>query len=57
MEDQRFKGQVAIVTGAGQGIGFEIAKEFALQGGSVILNDMDSQLAQKGSCRHKRSWW
>lgn len=38
--------EVAIVTGAGQGIGFEIAKELASQGAMVVLNDMDKNFAE-----------
>lgn len=37
--------KVAIVTGAGQGIGFEICRQLAATGVAVILNDMDAPLA------------
>lgn len=40
-----FKNEVAIVTGAGQGIGFEIARQLCARGGSVVLNDVDERLA------------
>jgi glucose 1-dehydrogenase len=40
-----FNGQVAIVTGAGQGIGYEICRQLAKRGASVVLNDFDSELA------------
>ena len=45
MTANNFTGQVAIVTGAGQGIGFEIAKQISLQGAAVLINDVDPQLA------------
>ena len=44
-----FANQVAIITGAGQGIGFEIARQLCLNGASVILNDVDENLAAQAA--------
>ena len=44
-----FFNQVAIVTGAGIGIGFEIARQLAANGAKVVLNDIDQDLAEKAS--------
>lgn len=41
-----FQNQVAIVTGAGRGIGAEAAKLFAKYGASVIVNDLNSKPAE-----------
>jgi len=40
-----FNGKVAIVTGAGQGIGLEISRKLAKEGAKIILNDLDEELA------------
>lgn len=59
MSEKIFERQVAVVTGAGQGIGFEICRQLALKGASVILNDIDETLCtnavnrirgEKGDC-------
>ncbi len=41
-----FTGKVALVTGAGQGIGYEICRQLALRGAAVLLNDRDPELAE-----------
>ena len=46
MKEPNFKNQTAIVTGAGQGIGFEICRQLALQSASVLLNDIDEALTK-----------
>jgi 3-oxoacyl-[acyl-carrier protein] reductase len=46
-----FAGKTAIVTGAGVGIGYEIARRFAQAGANVALNDLDADLAMRAATR------
>jgi len=49
MQEKRFNGKTAIITGAGIGIGFEIACSLAREGASIILNDLDKEVAEKAA--------
>jgi len=48
-ESRSMEGKVAIVTGAGRGIGRAIAMLIAKEGGSVIVNDIGASLDGEGS--------
>jgi glucose 1-dehydrogenase len=47
MDTASLKGYTAIVTGAGQGIGFEIASQLTGCGAGVLLNDLDETLTSQ----------
>ncbi|MEJ7557707.1 MAG: SDR family NAD(P)-dependent oxidoreductase [Pedobacter sp.] len=49
--DTQFNGQVAIVTGAGKGIGYQISSELAKHGAFVVMNDTDEQLINEVSAQ------
>lgn len=50
----RLKDQVAVITGAGSGIGLEIARTFAREGARVAITDIDGDSASKAAAELTR---
>ena len=55
MPEENFKDQVAIVTGAAQGIGFGIAKALSLRGAKVLLNDELKEMAASAAMEIRKA--
>lgn len=47
------KGKIALITGASYGIGFAIAKAYAQAGATIVFNDINSELVEKGLKAYK----
>ncbi|WP_066341925.1 SDR family NAD(P)-dependent oxidoreductase [Azohydromonas lata] len=46
MSEIRLDGKVAVVTGSGRGLGLAFAQSLAAAGASVVINDIDAEVAQ-----------
>ena len=42
------EGKIALVTGAAYGIGFELAKSYAEAGATIVFNDINQEMVDKG---------
>ncbi|MFX4006262.1 SDR family NAD(P)-dependent oxidoreductase, partial [Streptococcus suis] len=42
------KGKIAVVTGASYGIGFAIASAYAKAGATLVFNDINQELVDRG---------
>jgi NAD(P)-dependent dehydrogenase (short-subunit alcohol dehydrogenase family) len=51
MTKERFKGRVALVTGAATGIGYEVARRIVAEGGSVAVADINGARAEEAATR------
>ena len=49
----RLDGKIALVTGASYGIGFSIAKGLANAGATIVFNDINQELVDKGIAAYK----
>ncbi|MDR1631604.1 MAG: gluconate 5-dehydrogenase [Dysgonamonadaceae bacterium] len=47
------EGKIALVTGASYGIGYAIAKAFHAAGATIVFNDINADLVQKGVAAYK----
>ena len=55
--EQKFslKGKIALVTGASYGIGFAIATAYAQSGATIVFNDINQELVDKGMKAYKEA--
>ena len=54
LEQFSLKGKIALVTGASYGIGMAIAKAFHGAGATIVFNDINTDLVQKGIDAYKK---
>ena len=55
MNDFRLDGKIAWITGASYGIGFAIAQAYAAAGATIVFNDINQDLVDKGMAAYKEA--
>ena len=55
LKDFSLEGKIALVTGASYGIGMAIAKAFHAAGATIVFNDINADLVQKGMNAYKEA--
>lgn len=55
LKDFSLEGKVALVTGASYGIGFAIASAYAKAGATIVFNDINQDLVDKGLASYKEA--
>ena len=53
----RLDGKVALITGAGSGIGESTAEIFAAEGARIVAQDIDAASVEKGGVEDRRVGW
>ena len=51
----RLDGKIAFVTGASYGIGFALASGFAMYGATIVFNDINAELVEKGLAAYREA--
>ena len=54
MNSFSLQGKVALITGASYGIGFNIARGFAAAGATIVFNDINQELVDKGLAAYQK---
>ena len=55
IDPNEFTGKVAVVTGAGRGMGYEVARRLAAGGAKVVVNDLAPESADRAATRLAQS--
>ena len=53
MNQFSLQGKIALITGASYGIGFAIASAYAKAGATIVFNDINQELVDKGLAAYR----